>query len=117
MPKIDAVEIFYLRGPEILDISDNSQDATLIRISAGGEVGWGECDASPLPSISALVGPMSHVACRPVNDSVLGEALDALLATCNEPREGEEKHEGRDVGQRESGIRHRVPPSLVTRCC
>ncbi len=76
MPKIDAVEIFYLRGPEILDISDNSQDATLIRISAGGEVGWGECDASPLPSISALVGPMSHVACRPVNDSVLGEALD-----------------------------------------
>ncbi|MCP5080989.1 MAG: mandelate racemase/muconate lactonizing enzyme family protein [Alphaproteobacteria bacterium] len=76
MPRIDAIDIFYLRGPEILDISDNSQDATLIRISAGGEVGWGECDASPLPSIGALVGPMSHVACRPVNDSVLGEALD-----------------------------------------
>ena len=76
MPRIDAVDIFYLRGPEILDISDNSQDATLIRISAGGEVGWGECDASPLPSIGALVGPMSHVACRPVNDSVLGEPLD-----------------------------------------
>ena len=76
MAKIDAVDIFYLRGPEILDISDNSQDATLIRISAGGEVGWGECDASPLSSIGALVGPMSHVACRPVNDSVLGEALD-----------------------------------------
>jgi L-alanine-DL-glutamate epimerase-like enolase superfamily enzyme len=76
MPKIDSVDIFYLRGPEVLDISDNSQDATLIRISAGGEVGWGECDASPLPSISALVGPMSHVACRPVNDSVLGEDLD-----------------------------------------
>lgn len=76
MPKIDAIDIFYLRGPEILDISDNSQDATLIRISAGGEVGWGECDASPLPSICALVGPMSHVACRPVIDSVLGEVLD-----------------------------------------
>jgi L-alanine-DL-glutamate epimerase-like enolase superfamily enzyme len=76
MPKIDAIDIFYLRGPEILDISDNSQDATLIRIAAGGEVGWGECDASPLPSIGALVGPMSHVACRPVRDSVLGEALD-----------------------------------------
>ena len=76
MPKIEAVDIFYLRGPEVLDISDNSQDATLIRISAGGQVGWGECDASPLPSIGALVGPMSHVACRPVRDSVLGEALD-----------------------------------------
>jgi L-alanine-DL-glutamate epimerase-like enolase superfamily enzyme len=76
MPKIDTVDIFYLRGPEVLDISDNSQDATLIRISAGGEVGWGECDASPLPSIGALVGPMSHVACWPVKDSVLGEALD-----------------------------------------
>ena len=76
MPKIDAVDIFYLRGSEILDISDNSQDATLIRISAGGEVGWGECDASPLPSIGALTGPMSHVACRPVKDSVLGEDID-----------------------------------------
>ena len=76
MPKIDAIDIFYLRGPEILDISDNSQDATLIRVAAGGEIGWGECDASPLPSIGALVGPMSHVACRPVRDSVLGEALD-----------------------------------------
>ncbi len=76
VPKIDAIDIFYLRSSEILDISDNSQDATLIRISAGGEVGWGECDASPLPSIGALVGPMSHVACRPVRDSVLGEALD-----------------------------------------
>lgn len=76
MPKIDAIDIFYLRGPEILDISDNSQDATLIRIAAGGEIGWGECDAAPLPSIGALVGPMSHVACRPVRDSVLGEALD-----------------------------------------
>ena len=63
MPKIDAVDIFYLRGPEILDISDNSQDATLIRISAGGEVGWGESDASPLPSIGALIegsGEASH---------------------------------------------------------
>jgi len=76
MPKIDAIDIFYLRGPEILDISDNSQDATLIRVAAGGEIGWGECDASPLPSIGALVGPMSHVACRPVRASVLGEALD-----------------------------------------
>lgn len=76
MPKIDAVDIFYLRGPEVLDISDNSQDATLIRVSAGGEVGWGECDASPLPSIGALIGPMSHVACRPVKDSVFGEALN-----------------------------------------
>ena len=76
MPKIDAVDILYLRGPEVLDISDNSQDATLIRISAGGHVGWGECDASPLPSISALVCPMSHVACRPVKDSVLDEALN-----------------------------------------
>ena len=76
LTKIEAVDIFYLRGPDVLDISDNSQDATLIRISAGGHVGWGECDASPLPSISALVGPMSHVACRPVKDSVLGETLD-----------------------------------------
>ncbi len=39
--------------PEILDIGDGSQDALLVRVSAGGMVGWGECEASPLVTIAA----------------------------------------------------------------
>lgn len=73
--KIEAVDAFYFRMPEVLPIGDGSQDALLIRVSAGGFVGWGECEASPLTTIAALVTPMSHSACRPVLDSVVGESL------------------------------------------
>ncbi len=74
--RIEAVDAFYLRMPEVLDIGDGSQDATLVRVSAGGLVGWGQCEASPLTSIAALVCPMSHSACKPVIASVLGQRLD-----------------------------------------
>jgi L-alanine-DL-glutamate epimerase-like enolase superfamily enzyme len=76
MPRIDAVDFFYLSMPVIEDIGDGSQDALLVRISCGGEVGWGECEAAPLVSIASLVCPMSHSACHPVRDSVIGQALD-----------------------------------------
>jgi len=74
--KIDSVDFFYLAMPVIEDIGDGSQDACLVRVAAGGYVGWGECEASPLPSIAALVTPMSHSACHPVVTSVLGEPVD-----------------------------------------
>jgi L-alanine-DL-glutamate epimerase-like enolase superfamily enzyme len=73
--KIESVDFFYLSMPEILDIGDGSQDALLVRVSAGGHVGWGECEASPLVSIAALVCPMSHAACKPIAASVLGQDL------------------------------------------
>jgi L-alanine-DL-glutamate epimerase-like enolase superfamily enzyme len=73
---IDAVDFFYCRVPEVRDIGDGSQDLLLVRVVAGGEVGWGECEASPLVTIAALVTPMSHSACKPVRDSVLGQRLD-----------------------------------------
>src|SRR5680860_1427596 len=76
MPKIEAVDFYYLSMPEVLDIGDGSQDLLLVRVQAGEHVGWGECEASPLTSIAALVTPMSHSACKPVRDSVLGERLD-----------------------------------------
>src|SRR5512135_3431269 len=62
--------------PEVLDIGDGSQDALLVRIQAGGFVGYGECEAAPLPTIAAYVCPMSHSACKPVRASVEGQALD-----------------------------------------
>lgn len=74
--RIEAVDFFYLSMPEILDIGDGSQDLLLVRLQAGPHVGWGECEASPLVSIASLVCPMSHSACKPVRDSVLGQTLD-----------------------------------------
>lgn len=74
--KIEAVDFFYLSMPEVRDIGDGSQDALLVRVAAGGLVGWGECEAAPLVSIAAWNCPMSHSACKPVSASVLGQPLD-----------------------------------------
>jgi L-alanine-DL-glutamate epimerase-like enolase superfamily enzyme len=76
MRKIDSIDFFYLSMPEILDIADGSQDALLVRITAGDKVGWGECEASPLVTIASLVCPMSHSVCQPVSVSVLGEKIE-----------------------------------------
>ena len=75
--KIEAVDFFYLSMPVVTDAGDGSQDALVVRVVAGGHVGWGECEASPLVSIAAYVCPMSHGACRPVRDSVLGQNLSS----------------------------------------
>lgn len=74
--KIDSVDLFYLRMPEVLDIGDGSQDMLLVRVEADGHTGWGECEASPLTSIASFVCPLSHSACHPVVDSVVGQRLD-----------------------------------------
>lgn len=74
--RIDAVDFFYLAMPEIRDVGDGSQDMLLVRVRAGDQVGWGECEASPLTSIASLVTPMSHSACKPVLASVQGETLN-----------------------------------------
>jgi len=76
--KIEAVDLFYLSMPEVLDIGDGSQDALLVRVQAGDAEGWGECEASPLPSIASFVAPMSHSACKPLAASVLGQALNDI---------------------------------------
>ena len=74
--KIESVDFFYLSMPEVTLEADGSQDALLVRVVAGGYVGFGECEAAPLPSIAAFVCPPSHGACRPVSASVLGRALN-----------------------------------------
>jgi L-alanine-DL-glutamate epimerase-like enolase superfamily enzyme len=73
--KIESVEFFYLSMPVVTAAADGSQDALVVRVSAGGLTGWGECEASPLVSIAAFVAPMSHGACQPVSASVLGRTL------------------------------------------
>lgn len=74
---ISEVDFYYLSMPEVTNAVDGSQDALVVRVSAGGYDGWGECEAAPLPSIAAFVCPASHGACRPVSDSVLGATLNA----------------------------------------
>ena len=74
---IDAVDFFYLSMPKVEDIGDGSQDALVVRVSADGVEGWGECEASPLVSIAAFVTPMSHGACKPVRDVVLGKTIES----------------------------------------
>jgi L-alanine-DL-glutamate epimerase-like enolase superfamily enzyme len=76
--KIEAVDLFYLSMPLVRDIGDGSQDALLVRVRADGGkwTGWGECEASPLVSIANYVCPMSHLACKPVRDSVIGYAIE-----------------------------------------
>ena len=75
--KIESVDFDYLSMPEVFDVGDGSQDVLLVRVQAGEWEGWGECDAAPLVSIASLVCPMSHSACKPVIDSVLGQRLDS----------------------------------------
>jgi L-alanine-DL-glutamate epimerase-like enolase superfamily enzyme len=72
---IEAIDFFYLSMPVVTDAGDGSQDALLVRVVAGGITGWGECEASPLTSIAAFVCPMSHGACKPLRDVVLGKPL------------------------------------------
>ena len=81
--KIEAVDLFYLSMPEVLDIGDGSQDALLVRIRAGAYEGWGECEASPLTSIASFVAPMSHSACKPVKYSVEGKNINDIADIYN----------------------------------
>jgi len=78
--KITSVDFFYLAMPAIEDVGDGSQDACLVRVVLDGPggpfVGWGECEASPLPSIAAFVTPMSHSACHPVATPVIGATIE-----------------------------------------
>lgn len=78
MASIDSVDMYYMSMPTIDDVGDGSQDVLLVRVRAGEWEGWGECEASPLVSIASLVAPMSHSACKPVMDSVLGQRLDSV---------------------------------------
>jgi L-alanine-DL-glutamate epimerase-like enolase superfamily enzyme len=74
--KVDSVDLFYLRMPQVLDIGDGSQDSLLCRVSSHGFVGWGEAVCSPAVGIAAWITPMSHSGCHPVIDSVLGMPLN-----------------------------------------
>ena len=76
--KIENIELYYLSMPEILDEADGSQDALIAKVEAGGLVGWGECEASPLTSIANFICPKSHSAANPIKTSVINKKIDNL---------------------------------------
>lgn len=76
--KIESVDPFYLRMPNITSDADGTQDTLLVRIRTDtGLEGWGECDASPLVSIAVFCCPMSHGNIINIRTSLLGETIDA----------------------------------------
>ena len=76
--KIENIELHYLSMPEILDEADGSQDALIVKVEAGGLIGWGECEASPLTSIANFICPKSHSAANPIITSVLNKNINNL---------------------------------------
>src|SRR2546422_4651017 len=76
--KIEAVDFFYLSMPVVRNIGDGSQDALLVRVQAGGDTGWGECEAAPLVSMASWNCPMSHSARKPLSASVLGQKFERV---------------------------------------
>jgi len=77
--KIIAVDPFYLRMPDITAAADGTQDTLLVRIRTdAGLEGWGECDASPLVSLTVYCCPMSHGNIINLRTSLIGETLDGL---------------------------------------
>ena len=75
--KITAVDPFYLRMPDITTAADGTQDTLLVRVRTdAGLEGWGECDASPLVSLTVYCCPMSHGNIINIRTSLIGETLD-----------------------------------------
>src|SRR5688572_2462985 len=75
--KIVAVDPIYLKVPQVTTAADGTQDTLLVRIRTDENIeGWGECDASPLVSLSVYCCPMSHGNIINIRESLVGERLD-----------------------------------------
>jgi L-alanine-DL-glutamate epimerase-like enolase superfamily enzyme len=74
---IEAVDLFYLRMPDVRNVADGTQDAFLVRLRDGdGNEGWGESDSSPLVCMATYLAPMSHSNIVGLKESLLGEAVE-----------------------------------------
>ena len=76
--KIEAIDLFYVALPTITRTADGTQDSLVVRVRTdNGLAGWGECDASPLVSMTVYVAPMSHANIININEALIGETLDS----------------------------------------
>jgi L-alanine-DL-glutamate epimerase-like enolase superfamily enzyme len=75
--RIVSVDPIYLKMPSITTAADGTQDTLLVRVRTDdGIEGWGECDASPLVSLSVYCCPMSHGNIINIRESLIGETID-----------------------------------------
>jgi len=75
--RIVSVDPIYLKMPAITTAADGTQDTLLVRIRTDeGIEGWGECDASPLVSLSVYCCPMSHGNIINIRESLIGEKIN-----------------------------------------
>lgn len=76
--RIEAIDLFYIGLPKIKRVPDGTQDTLLARVRADdGTYGWGECDSSPLVSLTAYVMPMSHSNIINIKEALIGEKVDS----------------------------------------
>ncbi len=76
--KIEAIDLFYVALPDITRTADGTQDSLVVRVRTdNGLEGWGECDASPLVSMTAYVMPMSHSNIINIREALIGETIDS----------------------------------------
>lgn len=59
--RIDAVDFFYLSMPTITTEADGSQDALLVRVTAGRAQGRRECECEHLVAAQEALGNNGHL--------------------------------------------------------
>jgi L-alanine-DL-glutamate epimerase-like enolase superfamily enzyme len=72
--KIENVEAYYLRLPEIHARTDSSQDALIVKVTTdSGIVGWGEVDGCPHVTKAIIEAPTSHTLVTGLKALLIGE--------------------------------------------
>jgi L-alanine-DL-glutamate epimerase-like enolase superfamily enzyme len=74
--RVVSIDPIYLKMPAVTTAADGTQDTLLVRVGTDeGIEGWGECDASPLVSLSVYCCPMSHGNIINIRESLVGEKI------------------------------------------
>lgn len=72
--KIEDIEAYYLRLPQIDARTDSSQDALIVKvITDSGIVGWGEVDGCPQVTKAIIEAPTSHTLVTGLKALLIGE--------------------------------------------
>jgi L-rhamnonate dehydratase len=87
--KIKEVEVICLRIPEVKFVSDGTQDAALVKITAdNGLTGWGEVNGPPEVVRIIVEAPMSNSISRGLRDILFGKDPADIEVLWNEMYRG-----------------------------
>ena len=72
--RINNVDAYVLRLPNVTDACDGTQDTALIKITTDdGYIGWGEVDSCPSVVKAIVDAPLSHQLCNGLSNILQGE--------------------------------------------